>query len=200
MFTISFGTKPKASPSTGPKAGRKKAAKPPTDTGTAIALAMAAVGSVLDGSTVVPFVNRPLADLQAKAEGLRPNGTFGAWYPACHEVADIGDRQAATEWLKSKGQRPKGTPKPKASTPESQPAELAELLSMKAELSALLGIAKTGGLAPAVAEGHTMVPAVPAEPETELALLAKGQIVGFADSLYEVAVDKNGKPFFRLSA
>lgn len=180
-FSISFGSSKKNATATSPKGKGRKAAKPPTDTGTAIALAMAAVNSALDDSVIVPGVNRPLADLRVKAEGLRPNGTFGAWYPNCHEVA-IADRQAGTAWLKSQPTKPKA----------SGPRKSTEVDLLKAEVAAL----RAAVAGPTVAEGHTMV-AEPAKPVEPLHILAEGQIIGFGNDLFEVAIAKNGKPFFR---
>lgn len=177
-FSITFGSSKKSTAAASPKGKSRKASKTPTDTGTAIALAMAAQSSVLGDEVTVPGINRPLADLRQKANGVRPNGTFGAWYPACHEVA-MELRPAATEWLKAQGQRPKG-----AAKKNSAEAELrAEIAALRAAIAA-----------PAVAEGHTMEPAKPVEP---LHILAEGQIVGVGDDLFEVRLDKNGKPFFR---
>lgn len=178
--------------STKPKA--KKSAKPVNreavvTTGKAIGLAMAAVGSALDGETVVPYVDRPLADLQTKVTGLRPNGTYGAHYPACFDGLTNGQVVDATEWLKARPtksvNRPKGTP----AKPEIQPAALTVLSEQVAALAAMVN----GTPKPVVAEGHTMEPA---KPET-LLMLAEGQIVGFGNDLFEVAIAKNGKPFFR---
>jgi len=189
-FTI-IKKQPKVATSTKSKVSAKPK-KEKSDTSVAIALAMAAVGSILDDSVVVPFANRPLAELKVRAEGIRPNGSFGAWYPAAHEVSR-DQAIEATQWLVAKGQRAKGHPKPKASVVESQPALETELAALKAQMQLLL----SGK--PLPAEGHTIGEPEPAPVEIA-AEVAIGNIVAIGDDLYEVAEAKNGKPFLRLFA
>ena len=185
-------------PSATPKKRSRKAstAKTPNTVGVAIKLAMAAVGSILDKGTLVPFVEVTVGDLAQRLDNVvRPNGSVGNHYPAAYAAAeaDLVAAQAATDWLLAKGQRPKGTPKPKASDPAPTPAAANELAAVTAELQLLKELIANGGIA--AATDHVLAPK-----ERELVVIdPEAHLVGLADEVYEVAIAKNGKPFLRVA-